>query len=135
MSLLSVKAPRKKQSDDALIPLINIVFLLLIFFMVAGSIQPSIPVELNHPVAAQIDHPITAQPVQITLTLSNDIYWNETKMSVEQFGQAIAKDVPNSINLHVDQQVTAGYLDTVLNVIRQHQIATINHITQQTRHN
>jgi len=132
MSLLSVKSPRKKQSDDALIPLINIVFLLLIFFMVAGSIQPSIPVELNHPVAAQIDHPITAQPVQITLTLSNDIYWNDTKMSVEQFGQAIAKDVPNSINLHVDQQVTAGYLDTVLNVIRQHQIATINLITQQT---
>ena len=39
MNFTGQEAPRKDNTDDQLIPLINIVFLMLIFFMVAGQIS------------------------------------------------------------------------------------------------
>jgi len=135
MEQLLIKSLRKKSADDALIPLINIVFLLLIFFMVAGSIQPSVPVDVDHPIASNIDNPIKALPVQILLTKNNEIYWNNKKISLTELQQVLTQQVPDNINLHIDQQVTAIDLDTVLNVIRQHQVQGINLITQQSMAN
>ncbi|NQY87172.1 MAG: biopolymer transporter ExbD [Colwellia sp.] len=135
MEQLLIKSLRKKSADDALIPLINIVFLLLIFFMVAGSIQPSVPVDVDHPIASNIDNPIKALPVQILLTKNNEIYWNNKQISLTELQQVLTQQVPNNINLHIDQQVTAIDLDTVLNVIRQHQVQGINLITQQSMAN
>jgi len=44
-------------TDDAVLPLINIVFLLLIFFMVAGRIVPTDPFQVTPPTAdgGQVD--------------------------------------------------------------------------------
>lgn len=132
MEHLLIKPLRKKSSDDALIPLINIVFLLLIFFMVAGSIQPSVPVEVNHPIASNIDNPIQALAAQILLTKHNNIYWNDKKISLTELQQVLTQQLPTHINLHTDQQVTAIDLDAVLNVIRQHKVKNINLITQKS---
>lgn len=43
---------RKKESDDRLIPLINVVFLMLIFFLLAGTIRPPEPFEIALPVSS-----------------------------------------------------------------------------------
>ena len=131
MKTISFKKPRNKSSDDALIPLINIVFLLLIFFMAAGSIQPSTPVDVNHPVVGNVDNPIQAVSAQMVLTKANEIYWNNNLISMTQLQQFIQKQKPTRINLHLDQQVKAIDLDAVLNVIRQHQVSTVNLITEQ----
>ena len=40
-------------SDDGLIPMINVVFLLLVFFMVAGSIKPGEPLDIEPPQSVQ----------------------------------------------------------------------------------
>jgi biopolymer transport protein ExbD len=40
---------RPRNDDDAVMPLINIVFLLLIFFMVAGKLTSSDPFEISPP--------------------------------------------------------------------------------------
>ncbi|MGB7302334.1 MAG: biopolymer transporter ExbD [Burkholderiaceae bacterium] len=40
---------RKRESDDRLIPLINVVFLMLIFFLLAGSIRPPDPFDVTLP--------------------------------------------------------------------------------------
>jgi len=42
---------KKRESDDRLIPLINVVFLMLIFFLLAGSIRPPEPFEIALPVS------------------------------------------------------------------------------------
>lgn len=41
--------PRREDADDKLIPLINIVFLMLIFFMIAGQIRPTDPIAIEPP--------------------------------------------------------------------------------------
>ncbi len=40
---------RPRNDDDAVMPLINIVFLLLIFFMIAGKLSSSDPFEISPP--------------------------------------------------------------------------------------
>jgi len=42
---------KKRESDDRLIPLINVVFLMLIFFLLAGSIRTPDPFEIALPVS------------------------------------------------------------------------------------
>ena len=134
---------RNKSSEDSLIPLINIVFLLLIFFMVSGSIQPSIPAEIKHP-TVDIEKPIKALKIQILITESNEIYVNNQLMSLAQLkkeldrltttNEALAEKNNSerlAINLHADKEVKAIDLDLVLNVIRQHNVADINLITQR----
>ena len=39
--------PRPKNEDDRILPLINVVFLLLIFFMLAGSLSASDPFQID----------------------------------------------------------------------------------------
>ena len=50
MELIRSKKPNSN-SDDNLIPLINIVFLLLIFFMVAGQMQKPLATDITLPVS------------------------------------------------------------------------------------
>lgn len=44
--------PRPRSDEERILPLINIVFLLLIFFMVAGKLAASDPLEINPPQSA-----------------------------------------------------------------------------------
>lgn len=131
MTQLRCKRVNKKSADDALIPLINIVFLLLIFFMVAGSIQPSIPVDISHPIASEVDNPIKPLEVQIVLTHDNTIYWNEQIVTIEKVQQAMNEQTPSQVNLHLASQLKAIELEPLLNVIRAHKATAISLITVQ----
>ena len=43
--------PRRRPQEEAILPLINVVFLLLIFFMLAGSLAASDPVPADPPLS------------------------------------------------------------------------------------
>lgn len=45
----------KANGDDQMLPLINLVFLLLVFFMLVGAITPPEPFEIDAPQARQLD--------------------------------------------------------------------------------
>lgn len=48
---LHVKRPARS-TDESIVPLINIVFLLLVFFMLAGTIEPADPFDVEPPQSA-----------------------------------------------------------------------------------
>jgi len=131
MTQLSGKRISKRSADDALIPLINIVFLLLIFFMVAGSIQPSIPVDISHPIANEVDNPIKPLAVQIVLTDEGTIYWNEQIVTIEKVPQVMKEQTPTQVNLHLAGSIKAIELEPLLNVLRAHKGTAISLITIQ----
>ena len=140
MMLLTNEALVKKSSssdDRNLIPLINIVFLLLIFFMVAGSIQATAPSEISLPDITADN--VTASlkdnsALQIYLDKQERLYLSEELMSLQQLDQHLQnltnnisiQNVDVNISLSVDQQVLAVQLDKVLNVIRSHKVASVN---------
>lgn len=49
---MQFQAPRPKNDDERILPLINVVFLLLIFFMLAGKLAASDPFEIAPPQSA-----------------------------------------------------------------------------------
>ncbi|MFX0546035.1 ExbD/TolR family protein [Roseovarius sp. S1116L3] len=60
--------PRRKPSDS-IVPMINVVFLLLIFFLMTAQIAPPFPIDVSPPTAQEAGAPAEAD---LTLYLSAD---------------------------------------------------------------
>jgi biopolymer transport protein ExbD len=61
---------RRRDAEENVLPLINIVFLLLIFFMIAGALSSAAPFELRLPRAG--DAPDVAAPAGADIALARD---------------------------------------------------------------
>lgn len=117
----SISKKTKKSSDDNMIPLINIIFLLLIFYMVAGTIEPSQVEDLELP---KMSNERTTEKAAITLQIThkNAIYLNNKQHSLQSLAlaiQRIKKPENSIINIHADHRVNAKQLDEVLNTLRE----------------
>ena len=94
-------AQRDSQAgDDGVIPLIYVVFLMLIFFMVAGQIQKSDPIKITPPNSINEQRAATEPNVLIVLGTNGELYLNDDLTKVEDvqsrlsvlFDQATDKD-------------------------------------------
>lgn len=52
--------PPRKPIRESVVPMINVVFLLLIFFLMSAQIAPPDPVAITPPMAQHADQPLTA---------------------------------------------------------------------------
>lgn len=66
---------QSKHSDDNLVPLINVVFLMLIFFMVAGQIRASDAVPIMPPDSLS-DIKQTESPAKIVVSTQQGVFLN-----------------------------------------------------------
>ena len=119
---------RGRRGDTGMIPLINIVLLLLIFFLLAGRIDdgPNRP-EIRPPTSASeksVPHPsvIVSLDTKGRLTLNGADVSFETVVPALEF--ALAGD-GRRVALKVDRDVTADTLDRLLDVVREQGIATV----------
>ena len=105
--------------DDRIMPLINIVFLLLIFFLVAGVIKEVEPLEVEPPTAD-----VEAAPADLTLYISpegrialgDQILPAETAQA--NLGAAVSADPDQSIRLIADQGVETVKVIEILDTLR-----------------
>ena len=118
--------PRRARSNDiGVIPLINIVLLLLIFFLIAGQMADR---QEFRPPTSVINKPIRYQPITLSLNTHQQLALNGEDLSFETLGpalQAALSDDTQRVALQVDRDVTAGTLDKLLDVIRAHNVATV----------
>ncbi|WP_353352262.1 biopolymer transporter ExbD [Oceaniserpentilla sp. 4NH20-0058] len=105
-----------QSSDDNMIPLINIVFLLLIFFMVAGQIKAQQDASIRLPESKKLE---TAQMVSMHLELLRDgqIQLNGELIQAAQLKTAFPVNQATSIALFADGRATAKQLDTLISAI------------------
>ena len=118
--------PRRARSNDiGVIPLINIVLLLLIFFLIAGQMADRR--EFRPPTSVS-NKPIRYQPITLSLNTHQQLALNGEDLSFETLGpalQAALSDDTQRVALQVDRDVTAGTLDKLLDVIRAHNVPTV----------
>lgn len=69
--------------DDGVIPLINVVFLMLIFFMVAGQIQKSDPIKVTPPSSINEQRAQTEPNVLLVVGNEGEIYLNDELMTLD----------------------------------------------------
>lgn len=128
---------RNSSSDDNMIPLINIVFLLLIFFMVAGHIQKRPNASIELPTLTNLETPANLQRF-VEINADGMVSMDEKSMTPEQVGDALSvistsermtegmAEKSNAageltaveLTLVVDERVTAAQLESVLSELR-----------------
>ena len=118
---------RAKRSDDNMIPLINIVFLLLVFYMIAGEITAVMDDHVDPPLSSSMK---ALEGSSVVLALDS-----ENSLSIN--GQSIEPDLltvkllevtggtPIRVVLKADKDVKAANLDRLLRILREHHVTTV----------
>ncbi|NCA72019.1 MAG: biopolymer transporter ExbD [Sphingobacteriia bacterium] len=120
-------APRER-GDDHLIPLINVVFLLLIFFMIAGQLMSTELFQVRPPIASYGD---AAAPERLVLLVSADgrLALDGEALSAEDLQALLALRVRGEqarepgtepqVSLKADAGLTIERLRPLLDALRQ----------------
>ena len=107
--------------DLNMIPLINIVLLLLIFFLIAGQLTNTPEIQLP---VSDSDRPIERH--ELILTLDTHLWLNGERIGLEALGAALqAATAEKTVVLRADRDVTAESLDGVLDLLRARGITTV----------
>lgn len=114
--------PRRRASDDHLIPLINIVFLLLIFFMIAGRISTDHSAGVQLPQTQSANAEAQIRELELVLTRQGELRLNGQTLTVGELPDALLAlnlDVTHSrIALKADAEALGAQLNPVLRQLR-----------------
>jgi biopolymer transport protein ExbD len=119
-----------KQIDIA--PLINIVFLLLIFFMLTSSfmMQPGIKVNLPKAVTSEV---IRYQNLEILVTGQNETYLNGKVVTMDEL-KTLFKQIAKrnqTILIKADRRASLGRVAEIWDMARDAGVTSINIATNQ----
>ena len=133
MMLINTNKNKKnmKKLDDSMIPAINIVFLLLIFFMIAGKIE-SRDTQLLVPKSTS-DVKFSKQEVDIKILPNGDYSINNKKVEdslIKQF-ESLALNENTIITCHIHNELPVSKLDEVLEAVQAFGIKQINIATHR----
>lgn len=128
---MSTLIPSSRQSslDERLIPLINVVFLLLIFFMIAGQISN----QQNHdiqPPQSRSEAPAPIPDWLIEVDTAGTLSLNGTALTQVQLQERLSvADHRMRLAIKMDRSLKARDLDAVLKVVRGGGISTVRLLT------
>jgi biopolymer transport protein ExbD len=120
----------KGQLDIA--PLVDVVLLLLIFFMLTSSyiFQPGIKIHLPHAVTSKV---IEEKSLIITVTAENLIYLNKDLVTLKQLAQVLSGNEEKTVPLLIkaDRRCSLGRIVEVWDVCRESGFQQINIATDR----
>lgn len=118
---------RRGGSDDHLIPLINVVFLMLIFFMVIGHIAPADRFQVTPP-ASRSEQPESQNGITILIARDGSLAIDETPVTLETLVPALQASLDRAalkwgnrseLRIKADAALTAGQLTPILKQLRE----------------
>ncbi|WP_299195229.1 biopolymer transporter ExbD [uncultured Amphritea sp.] len=128
---------RRPQNDDNMIPLINVVFLMLIFFMIAGQVQPSdaVPIELpGSVIAPNLDD---SGSVELLVSATGTLFIDGRQLSINELSQSLSSKVDqtkdaNSFRVHIKADASLE-AQTLQEILRNIKAAGLTHVSLITR--
>lgn len=119
---------RTQNPDDNLIPLINIVFLLLVFFMVAGQIGNQDAQHIDSPASAS-EAPLAVEALELNLDAHGVLSHQDQPISDEALRELLTTSAgaenPVTVVLRADRTATAESLEHILQQLRAEGIASL----------
>lgn len=117
---------RKADHEERILPLINVVFLLLIFFMLAGRLTTAAPFQVTPPASAEAEAPQPAADPsdQATVLLAADgrLALDGAEINAERLkaalGERLAKNAALPVRLKADGQTEATQVVALMEVLR-----------------
>jgi len=123
-----------RRRGDNMLPAINVIFLLLLFLVVAGSIHEGFSRDISPPVSASTTglQPVTAEFV---LVPQGGLQLEGRPITVAEWVARLNRDgvpVPAAVRLRADAGEPAGQLVTLLDAFRQAGVARVALVTLGT---
>ncbi|GAA0837182.1 MULTISPECIES: ExbD/TolR family protein [Marinomonas] len=140
MKIADKFAAKNKADDDSMVPLINVVFLMLVFFMVAGQIRKADPIPVIPPSSINDNKAATEPNVLIVVGENKQIYLDDKLVSLEaikpalesQFEQAQNKD-KFWVQIKADGLIPVDVLRPIFSEIRASGLTKVSLATQLER--
>lgn len=126
---MKLQMPATRKARIEMLPLIDIVFLLLVFFiyaMLSMAVHRSLPVQLPASNAAEVDKGVQRS---ITVKADGTVYLDTAQVAMEALGVRLKADVgagKNGVLLFADRSVSYQQLFKVLDRINQAGIASVS---------
>ena len=121
-------ALKKKIKQINLIPLINIIFLMLIFFMLAGTIAKIDPYKIKIPESIIKNDPVTPF-LTIIVKKNGEIFINSKNKKKElqkrNYLEILRARKPNEISLKIDSETPSEYFLKILKILETENIKKV----------
>lgn len=131
---MRLPATAKKKARIEIIPMIDTMFFLLVFFMIATlsmTLQRGMPVNL--PTAKSSTEPLPEQ-VSLTLTEEGTLYYNKEAITFDELEKRLVHlrqfSAEPSLLINADEQVAHGKVIKVMDLIRLSGITSMSIATQ-----
>lgn len=128
----------RQDPDINLTPLIDVVFLLLIFFMVSTTFTRESAITVDLPEATVKEQPQEERPLEIIIDAQGRFYVNQklvVNKQLETLVQALRKEIdespPPSLVINADAQTPHQYVVTAMDAARHVGIERLSLATQQ----
>lgn len=121
----------RTQREENLIPLINIVFLILIFFLVAATIRPFTANDIT-PANSSIAE--KSEPINFSLMVDKTgaIKFNGQTTTVEELiGNAVSEPEKPVLTIVADKELAASRLLTIVAALDAEKFTSINLVTRE----
>ena len=132
---MRLRIPEQRRSEDHLIPLINIVFLILIFFLIASALQPFSDREIKLAESA-IPSNAAASPRMIIIRSDGTRFIGRqplTDSALQACLKIWSKESDLPITLVADHATKAKELITVATLVRAAGIKNVKLLTRRVR--
>ena len=116
---------KRDYEDDGLLPLVNIIFLLLIFFMIVGVIEKNILKDNLELPKVALDKFENKDVAKIFYDENKNIYLNDTPINIEDLRQKITTSEIKNVVLIADKSLLVKDINIILFELKQNQINNI----------
>lgn len=128
------KKAKREYDDDGLLPLVNIIFLLLIFFMIVGVIERKINIDkLNMP-SASFERYENKDSKKIFINEDNIIYLDDKVITLDKLDNHLSKTKVSEIALIADKSLLINNINSVLSVLIKNEIKNIKLLTNKNEY-
>ena len=123
MKLITRK--KREYDDDGLLPLVNIIFLLLIFFMIAGVIEKKIVKDDIELPAAELNRFENKEITKIFINKSNIFFINDEIADINKISAYLKSNKINEVVIIADKSLYINDVNILLTKLHENSIKNI----------
>lgn len=119
------KTIKRDYDDDGLLPLVNIIFLLLIFFMIVGVIEKSILKDNLDLPSVELDRFQNKEVIKIYYDKDKELFIDDKKINLNDISPFLKTSDDANIVLIADKSLLVSDINKVLLVLQNNKINNI----------
>jgi biopolymer transport protein ExbD len=120
-----VTRKKREYDDDGLLPLVNIIFLLLIFFMIAGVIEKRIIKDDIELPAAELNRFENKEITKIFINKSNVFFINDEIADINKISAYLKSNKINEVVIVADKSLYINDVNILLTKLHENNIKNI----------